>query len=95
MDFVPREGHRTPALRPGVARLIMAKSGRHAPLRFRRVWVSALSGISHLVQCSATTAGGRDWKADEIFMPASKAQVHVAVTAYAEQLVTARAAPVR
>ena len=31
-DLVPRGSHWTPALRPGVQHLLMAKSGRHAPL---------------------------------------------------------------
>ncbi|MGZ8869219.1 MAG: hypothetical protein ACXW2P_12825, partial [Thermoanaerobaculia bacterium] len=36
-DLVPREGHRTPALRPGVRRLLVARSGRRASLRFQGV----------------------------------------------------------
>ena len=36
-DLVPCEGHRTPALRPGVQRLLVARSGRRASLRFQGV----------------------------------------------------------
>ena len=54
----------------------------------------ALRGAARLVQRSAATTGGCDRKADEILMPSRETQVHAAVTAYAEQLVTARAAPV-
>ena len=96
-DLVPRERHRTPALRPGVRRLLVARSGRHASLRFQeggRRCASARRG-RQLVQRAAAAAGGDDGKAHEILVPPREPQVHAAVPADAEQLVTARAAPFR
>ena len=93
MDFVPCEGHRTPALRPGIGCLLVARSGRHAPLEISGKWVSALGRLGCLIQCSAAAAGGHDGKADKIFVPAPEAQVQTAIPANAEQLVTARTAP--
>ncbi len=37
VEILPREVHATPALRPGVARLLVARSGRRASLRFQGV----------------------------------------------------------
>lgn len=49
-DLVPREGHWTPALRPGVRRLLVARSGRRASLRFQGVG-----------ECARQRAGAVAW----------------------------------
>ena len=52
-------------------------------------------GRGRVVQRAAAAAGGLHRKAHEILGPPREAQVHPAVPADAEQLVTARAAPFR
>lgn len=52
-------------------------------------------GRGRVIQRAAAAAGGLNRKAHEILVPPREAQVHAAVPADAEQLVTARAAPVR
>ena len=44
MKRLPEGAHGTPASRPGVQRLVLAKSGRRAPLRFSEIGESALGG---------------------------------------------------
>src|SRR5690606_23353786 len=52
-------------------------------------------GCGCVVQRAAAAAGGLNREAHEILVPPREAQVHAAVPADAEQLVTARAAPFR
>ncbi len=52
-------------------------------------------GCGRVVQRAAAAAGGLHREAHEILVPPREAQVHAAVPADAEQLVTARAAPFR
>ena len=56
-------------------------------------WGGSAGGAGRLIQRAAAAACGLNGEADEIFMPPRKAQVHAAVPANAEQLVTARATP--
>ena len=94
-DLVPRDRHWTPALRPGVQHLFVARSGRRASLRFQGIGeMRALArGGCYLVQRAAAAASGLNWKANEILVAPRETQVHAAVPANAEQLFTARAAP--
>ena len=95
MDLLPESAHEMPALRPGISCLLVARSGRRAPLQFLgKGWMRELArGCGRLVQRPAATTGGLNRKAHEIFMPPRKAQVHAVVSANAEQFFTARAAP--
>ena len=58
-------------------------------------WSASAGGAGRLIQGPAAAARRLDGEAHEILVPSRKTQVHAAVPANAEQLVTARAAPFR
>ena len=56
-------------------------------------WGASAGRAGRLIQRPAAAARGLDGETHEVLVPPRKAQVHAAVPANAEQLVTARSAP--